>query len=179
MEIRLFKNWWLLTIKGLMAVGFGLFVMVRQYPLVRSSLAVSFGILVVVSGILIITGGFLHKKTNPRWRLWLLEGIIDIIIGAFFIFKPQLAKAFFLFFMAIWAFAMGLLQILTSFRMISYMERWWSMLITGIFSILFAILAFINPFYAKYNLSLIIGVACLIFGLILVYNSRILRNIYL
>jgi uncharacterized membrane protein HdeD (DUF308 family) len=79
----------------------------------------------------------------------------------------------------LWAFIIGVIQILTSFRMINYMENWWTMLFTGVFSILFAILVFINPFYAQYNLSSIIGVACIIFGLSMVYTSRTLRDIYL
>ena len=164
MQIRLFKNWWLMTLKGVLAISFGAIVLIKQYPLIKSSLAVSFGILLFASAILIITGAFLHKKTNPRWVWWLVEGILDIIIGAFFVIKPDLAKAFFLYFLALWACIIGLIQILTSFRMIAYMERWWFMLLSGIFSILFAVLIFINPFYAKYYLFTIIGVACIIFG---------------
>ncbi len=179
MQIRIFKNWWLMTLKGLLAIGFGLVVLIKQYPLIRSSLALSFGIIVLASGAMIIVGAFLHKHTNPRWRWWLIEGIIDILIGSFFVFKPMYAKAFFLFFLALWAFIIGLIQVMTSFRMISYMDKWWSMLGTGIFSVLFAIVIFINPFYTSYTLSSIIGASCIVFGLLMAYMSRILREIYL
>lgn len=181
MQIRLFKNWWLMTIKGILAIGFGMVMLIRKNPMIITPLAISFGILVIVSGLLIITGALLHRKNSPRWRSWLIEGLIDIIIGAIFVFRPQLAKAFFLYFLAIWAFITAFIQIITSFRMINYMDRWWTLLITGIFSVLFAILIFINPFYTKYNMgmSVIIGISCIIFGLIMVYLSRILRDIYL
>jgi len=179
MQIRLFKNWWLMTLKGILAISFGIVVLIMQYPLVKSSLAISFGLIVIASGGMIFTGAFLHRKENPRWRWWLVEGIIDLLLGAFFVFKPHLAKAFFLIFLALWASVIGIIQIFTSFRMISYIENWWSMLLTGIFSILFAILVFINPFYAEYNMSSIIGASCIILGLIMVYTSRTLRDIYL
>ncbi len=179
MQIRLFKNWWLMTIKGILSIGFGIIMLVRKNPMIKSSLAISFGVLVIVSGLLIITGAFLHRKISPRWRSWLIEGLIDIIIGAIFVIKPQLAKAFFLYFLAIWAFITAFIQIITSFRMINYMDRWWTLLMTGIFCILFAILIFINPFYANFNLNAIIGVSCIVFGMILVYLSRVLRDIYL
>jgi uncharacterized membrane protein HdeD (DUF308 family) len=179
MQIRLFKNWWLMTLKGLLAISFGAIVLIKKYPLIKSSLAISFGILLLVSGVMIITGAFLHKKTNPRWIWWLIEGVLDIIIGAFFVFNPDLAKAFFLFFLALWACIIGAIQILTSFRMIVYMERWWFMLLSGIFSILFAVLIFINPFYPKFNLFSIIGIACIIFGMLTVFLSRTLRDIYM
>jgi uncharacterized membrane protein HdeD (DUF308 family) len=168
-----------MTIKGILAIGFGIVMLVRKNPMIKSSLAVSFGTLVIISGLLIIVGAFLHRKNSPRWRSWLIEGLIDLIIGAIFVIKPQLAKAFFLYFLALWAFITAFIQIITSFRMINYMNRWWTMLITGIFSLVFAILIFINPFYAKYTLGIIIGISCIIFGMIMVYLSRVLRDIYL
>ena len=67
-----------MTIKGILAIGFGIMMLVRNNPMIKSSLAISFGVLVVVSGLLIITGAFLHRKISPRWRSWLIEGIIDI-----------------------------------------------------------------------------------------------------
>jgi uncharacterized membrane protein HdeD (DUF308 family) len=179
MQMKLFKNWWLMTLKGLLAIGFGIVVLIIQYPLIKSSLAVSFGTIVIASGMMIITGAFLHKKASPRWMWWLIEGIIDLLIGAFFVFRPDLAKAFFLYFLALWAAVTGVIQIFTSFRMMNYMDRWWLMLLSGLFSILFAVFVFVNPFYAKYNLISIIGVSCIIFGLILVFLSRTLRDIYL
>ena len=53
------------------------------------------------------------------------------------------------------------------------------MMITGILSILFAILFFLNPLYTLFKISFIVGISCVIFGMILLFNSRILRNIYL
>lgn len=181
MQIRLFKNWWLMTIKGILAIGFGIVMLIRNNPMIKSSIAISFGVLVIVSGLLIIIGAFLHRKMSPRWRSWLIEGLIDIIIGAIFVTQHDSAKAFFLYFLALWAFITAFIQIITSFRMINYMERWWTMLLTGVFSLLFAILIFFDPFYTKYNMAMntIIGISCIIFGLIMVYQSRIFRDIYL
>jgi uncharacterized membrane protein HdeD (DUF308 family) len=179
MEIRLFRNWWLMTLKGLLAVGFGLIVIIRQYPLIKSSLAISFGIVVILSGAMIITGAFLHRRDNPRWFWWLIEGIIDLLIGAFFVFSPSVAKAFFMYFLALWAFALGVLQIITAMKMINYIERWWILLSTGILSIFLALIFFLNPFYTMFRLSFLVGLSCLVFGGILIFNSRILRNIYL
>jgi uncharacterized membrane protein HdeD (DUF308 family) len=179
MQKRLFKNWWLMTLKGTLAIGFGLVVLILKYPFVKHSIATSFGILVIASGAMIITGAFLHKKTNPRWGWWLIEGIVDLIIGAFFVMKPQWAGAFFLIFMALWAFTIGLLQVVTAIRLISYMDNWWALIITGCFSVLFSILIFINPFSSSLAVVTLIGIATIIFGLILVYISRTLKNVYL
>jgi uncharacterized membrane protein HdeD (DUF308 family) len=126
MEIRLFKNWWLMTLKGALAIGFGIILLIMQYPLIKSSLAISFGFILVASGGMIFTGAFLHRCDNPRWRLWLIEGAFDILLGAFSFFKPQMARAFFLIFLACGRLLLALSSMLTSFRMISYMERWWT-----------------------------------------------------
>ena len=45
-----------MTLKGLLAIGFGLVVLIRQYPLIKSSVAISFGILVLFSGGMIVAG---------------------------------------------------------------------------------------------------------------------------
>jgi uncharacterized membrane protein HdeD (DUF308 family) len=180
MEIRLFKNWWLMTVKGILAVGFGLYIIVIfKYSIVTTFLAKIFGSIMLISGLMINTGAFLHKKTNPRWVWWLIEGVADIIIGALFLFKPQWAKAFILGIMAFWAFIIGLIQIITAIRMQGYMNNWWSLLVTGTFSILFAVLIFINPFYGKYPIVTIVGISAIIFGLIMIYMSKTLKEVYL
>jgi uncharacterized membrane protein HdeD (DUF308 family) len=180
MEIRLFKNWWLMTVKGILAVGFGLYIIVIfKYSIVTTFLAKIFGFIMLISGLLINTGAVLHKKTNPRWIWWLVEGIVDIVIGALFLFKPQWAKAFILAIMAFWACIIGLIQIITAIRMKGYMNNWWSLLLTGIFSILFAVLIFINPLYGKYTIVTVVGLAAIIFGLIMIYLSKTLKDVYL
>jgi uncharacterized membrane protein HdeD (DUF308 family) len=179
MEIRLFKNWWLMTAKGILAVGFGLYILLFQYIMFTTFLAKIFGTILIISGLLIITGSFLHKKTNPRWVWWFIEGIVDLAIGAVFLFKPQWAKAFILGIMAFWACMIGILQIITAFRMNTYMTNWWNLLVGGIFSILFAILIFINPFYGTFTIVKIVGIAAIVFGLMVIYMSRTLKEVYL
>jgi uncharacterized membrane protein HdeD (DUF308 family) len=179
MKIRLFKNWWLMTLKGLLAFGYGLILILSRYNIPRTSFVLTFGVLLIASGIMIMTGAFLHKQNNPRWGWWIVEGIIDILIGVLFIWIPNQARAFFLYFLALWAFAIGVIQIITSLRMTNYLDRWWVMLLTGVLSILFAILFFLNPLYTLLDVNVTVGLSCAIFGLILIFNSRTLRNIYL
>jgi uncharacterized membrane protein HdeD (DUF308 family) len=179
MQIRLFKNWWLMTLKGALAIGFGIVVLILQYPFVKRSLTVSFGILVVASGILILIGAFLHKKSSPRWAWWLGEAIVDLVIGTFFILKPFYAGAFFLYFLGMWAFITGLIQVVTSLRLRMYMDNWWVLILTGLFSIVFAVLIYIDPFGSSIAKVTLIGFSTIIFGIILVYISRTLKDAYL
>jgi uncharacterized membrane protein HdeD (DUF308 family) len=179
MQIRLFKNWWLMTLKGALAIGFGIVVLIFQFPFVKRTLTISFGFLVIASGLLILTGAILHKKSNPRWAWWLGEALVDLVLGTFFVIKPQWAGAFFLFFLAIWAFMTGVIQVVTSIRLKMYMENWWILILTGFFSILFAILIFINPFVGSVNVTTTIGIFPIVFGVILVYISRTLKDAYL
>jgi len=179
MQIKLFKNWWLMTLKGALAIGFGLIVLILQFPFVKRSLTTSFGFLVIASGLLILTGAILHKKSSPRWAWWLGEAIVDLALGTFFVIRPQWAGAFFLFFLAMWAFMTGILQVITSLRLRIYMNNWWILVITGLFSIMFAILIFINPFVGSIAVVTLIGISTIIFGIILVYISRTLKDVYL
>ena len=168
-----------MTLKGVLAIGYGVYILISQYTLVTTPLAKIFGIIVLLSGILIITGAFLHKKNNPRWAWWLVEGIVDVAIGLFFVFKPQWAKAFILGLMAVWACIIGLIQIITAMRLKSYTHNWWTLLITGVLSILVAVIIFINPFMAQLAKISFVAIASIVFGLIMAYLSHILKDIYL
>ncbi|MBN1598019.1 MAG: DUF308 domain-containing protein [Bacteroidales bacterium] len=179
MRLRLFRSWWLMTLKGLLAISFGLMIFIKQYTLVKQSLALAFGILMLSSGVLIILGAFIHKKTNPRWVWWLIEGAIDILISLFFIIKPDWARALFLNVMAIWAVFLGIIQIITALRLITYMRNWWTLVITGVLSIALAVTAFFNPLYKEFAVVVVVGIFAVVFGLIMIYISRILRNVYL
>ena len=179
MEIKLFRNWWLMTLKGVLAIGYGVYILISQFTLVTTLLAKIFGIIILLSGILIIVGSFLHKRSNPRWAWWLIEGIVDITIGLFFVFKPQWAKAFILAIMAFWACIIGLIQIITALRLKIYMHNWWTLVFTGVCSILVAVTIFINPFVEQMTKISVVAIASIVFGLIMTYLSHMLKDIYL
>ncbi len=167
-----------MTLKGALAIGFGIVVLIFQFPFVKRSLTISFGILFIASGLLILTGAVTHKRSSPRWAWWLGEAFVDLAIGTFFVIRPQWAGAFFLFFLALWAFMTGIIQVFTSLRLKIYMDNWWVLISTGLFSILFAVLIFINPF-VSFNVVTLIGCSTILFGIILVYISRTLKDVYL
>jgi uncharacterized membrane protein HdeD (DUF308 family) len=128
--------------------------------------------------LLILAGAILHIKTSSRWGWWLGEAFIDLAIGTFFVIRPLWAGAAFLIFLALWAFTTGIIQVFTSLRLKSYMDNWWVLVLTGLFSILFSVLIFINPF-VSFNIVTLIGCSTILFGMILVYISRTLKDVYL
>lgn len=174
MEGRIFKNWWILTFKGLLAISLGV------YSIASSVMTINFvkhfAWLIIVTGSIVAIGGFLQRKQNPRWGFWIFEGIIDIIIGIIIFQKPLWFAATLLILMALWAILSGLVQILSSITFRKIISNWWSLMIFGIVFILMAILAILNPFEGRFTVVSVAGVFIVIFGLVLIIYSLQLRK---
>ena len=199
--MKLFKNWWLLSLKGILAIIFGIIVLALRketyskletifgeikfnLPMLNvPRIAPYFGLVIIVSGILIISGAITHKKSNQRWRWWLVEGSLDFMFGTFLIilafFKPNYVGAIMIQIMALWITLIGTMQIISAFRLRDNMQNWWILLFTGLFSIMIGILLFINPFTGTNigNLA-VIGLFTILFGVLIVFISKKLKDVY-
>ena len=65
MEKKLFKNWWLLTIKGLIAILFGI-ILVSVPEESLKFMVRWFGIIVALGGVFLIIGAYTHREHNRK-----------------------------------------------------------------------------------------------------------------
>lgn len=66
MEKKLYRNWWLLTLKGALAILFG--ILLVSMPVGSLKLIVRwFGIIIALGGIFLIFGAYSHKEHNNKW----------------------------------------------------------------------------------------------------------------
>lgn len=174
--MKLYKNWWLLTLKGLLAIVFGVLALTSP-ELTIMTLVRYFGILVLITGGIIAIGAFLQKRNNPRWGWWLLEAIIDIVIGVIIMIKPLLVAATFTIVMSIWVLAIGLIQIVTALRLKNQASNWMINLFSGIVAVIFAIIVLMNPFAGTLAVVTIVGFFAILLGILLVFVSNNIRKI--
>ena len=112
MNTSLYKNWWALTIKGVLAIIFGLMIFFAP-GMGAVALAYYFGFLVIFTGFFMIFAAFAHKSVNQNWGWWLFEGILDIILGVIVISYPLMSIAIFILFVGVWAIFMGISQVIS------------------------------------------------------------------
>src|SRR5512138_2393011 len=101
------SNWWLLLLRGIFAVLFGL--MAFAWPgLTLVTLILLYGAYAFVDGLSAIWVGV----SSRAWGL-LLFGVLGIIVGLYAFFFPGITAIALLYLIAAWAFVRGIFEIVT------------------------------------------------------------------
>jgi uncharacterized membrane protein HdeD (DUF308 family) len=183
-EIRLFKNWWLLLLKGLIIMVYGVLALLKIFPSL-SSLRV-FIILTLVNGVLILFGTFYYKKHNSHWILWLIEGAFDFVIGITGIIiillmkmvKLHVINLFIIQIIALWALIHGIIHSISASRLKQYVPSGKIALVFGLAVICLALILFVKPIISTAADYIFVGSFSIAIGLMLALISIILRKIY-
>ena len=176
METSLFKNWWLLTINGIAAIIFGLFAIF--FPDVTLLvLIVYFGILAMFLGAFLVVGALTNRRKTDMWSLWLVEGVVNLVIGMVLLTYPQVGVKIFLVLLAIWAILLGAIQIISVMAFWSMIRRRWLLLLNGVLAIVFGIFIISYPFEGARLITVFIGVYTLILGIFSIVISQVMRRV--
>ena len=170
------KNWWVLLLRGIVAVLFGILAITRP-GITLAVLVLLFGIYAVVDGCLALfaaIGGWSHRE--DRWLL-LLEGFIGIGAGILTLRAPGITAVALLFFIAAWALATGVLRIVAAIRLRKEITGEFWLALSGIASVVFAFLVMMNPAAGALAIAWLIGWYALFLGAMLVMLSIKLHNI--
>ena len=177
MEITLYKNWWLFTLKGVITILFGIAALAipKQTILV---LTMYFGAILLISGAIYIFWLLMNYNrltNNGKWLL--LDGVFDIVMGFLVLSYPELTVKVFIFFIALWLLFIGSIQLFFAFRIKRTVKSsWWLPLINGVITILLAFLVFQRPFESAVAMSYLVGISAILFGFLVIATSLILRN---
>lgn len=171
------KRWWLLSLRGLVALVLGIIMLVMD-PLTAAELLVLFiGVYALVDGIFALVVGIINRPPH-RNRAWLIaEGIIGILAGVAILAAPLLAGAVIVYFIAFWALLTGILELVFSIAEWKYLPGAWMILINGIISVLLGGLILANVVAGTVLLVVIIAVYLVIFGLLLMLLGFSLKSV--
>jgi uncharacterized membrane protein HdeD (DUF308 family) len=170
MKVKLFKNWWLASMKGIIALIIGIITLI--YPDVALLTVVTlFGIFAIAGGVLIISASLLNKENNANWKFWLFEGIIDVLIGIALASFPERSASILMIFIAIWAFIAGVTQLVTFFKLKEFKMNRPIIFINSLLLLLFGFFLISNPFEGGITLTIIFGIFLVLFGLLTIMSS--------
>jgi uncharacterized membrane protein HdeD (DUF308 family) len=160
------RYWWAFVVRGIFAILFG--ILAYAWPgITLATLIIFFGVYVLINGILLVikTIGNWGKR-DDRWLL-LLEGLLGIGIGVITLVAPGITAIVLIFYIAAWSLATGVLEIAAAIRLRKEIpgEGW--MILSGVASLVFAILVMLFPGAGALGLLWLIAAYAIIFGVML------------
>lgn len=174
MSAVLARNWWLVALRGLLAILFGIIAFVAPGAFVLS-LVLFFAAYMLVDGLFGIVAAVRAAQRNERWGFLLLEGLLDLVVGVAAFLVPTAAVWAFVLLVAAWALVTGGLMIAAAFRLHLHYGRGWLGL-GGAVSVLFGIALLINPGMSALVLTGWLGAYAVAFGVMLLILGLRLRS---
>lgn len=168
------KNWWMLLLRGICAIVFGILAFVWP-AMTLVTLILLYGAFAFVDGAFALIAAITGGAAAPRW--WLaLVGVFGIAAGLATWFWPGLTALVLLYFIAAWAVVTGVIQIVGAFQLRKEIDNEWLLIAAGVVSVLFGGLLFVHPGAGALTVLFIIGAYAILFGLLLVFLALRLRG---
>jgi len=169
------RYWWAYVVRGILAILFG--ILAYAWPgITLATLIILFGAFAFVDGIFLIIKTIGNwSGRDDRWLL-LLEGLLGIGIGLLAFIAPGVTTFALVFYIAVWSLATGVLEIATAIRLRKEIQGEGWMILSGIASILFALLLMVFPGAGALGLIWLIAAYAIIFGVLLILLGFKLRR---
>jgi uncharacterized membrane protein HdeD (DUF308 family) len=166
------KYWWVPVLRGLFGIAFGVIAFAAPIAAL-AALVLFFGAWALVDGAFSVGGAIAGRKTNPDWVFDLIGGILGIIVGILTFRAPGLTALGLLIYIAAWALVRGVIDIFAAIKLRREIEGEWVLILSGLLSIVFAVLLLWNPGPGALALVWLIASYAIVFGVLgIVFGLR-------
>ena len=168
------RYWWLILLRGIAAIIFG--VLGFAFPGVAlATLVLVFGAFTLVDGVLSLGHAIMGGNVGSRWWLALI-GVLGILVGLMAFVQPAYFALVLLVFMASWAIVLGVFQIIGAIRLRKEIDNEWAIGLSGALSVLFGVVLLINLAAGAIALIWLIATYAVVFGILLVMAAFKLKK---
>jgi uncharacterized membrane protein HdeD (DUF308 family) len=168
-------NWWLLALRGLVAVVFGVLAFVWPGATLLT-LVWLFGVFALVNGILSLILAAKTPKGYPKVGSLLLGGLLGILAGLLAFVMPGITALGLLILIAAWAIVTGVMEIVAAVRLRKVITNEWLLVLAGIASVAFGFILLFQPGVGALALIWWIGAWAVVFGILLMILAFRMRN---
>jgi uncharacterized membrane protein HdeD (DUF308 family) len=164
------KNWWLILLRGLLAIAFGIMLFTR--PGISVAILITFfGAYSLVDGIFSVFSAIFQRKQRENWVLMLVSGLCGIAIGLITFYSPGITAIVLLFYIAIWSIITGVSQIIMAVKLRDEIKGEFWLGLAGAVSVLFGIYLIYNPGAGIMSVLWVLAAYAVLFGLLLIALS--------
>ena len=125
------RGWWLLVLRALAAIAFGVLTWI-QPAISLAALVLLFGVYALADGLLGLWMALSGRKGNDHWWVLLLASLVGIGVGLLTFAEPRITALALLFYIAVWAIATGMLQIVAALRLRREISGEWWLVLAGL-----------------------------------------------
>lgn len=171
---ELAARWWLLVIRGVAAISFGILsILVPEISLF--AMVLLFGAFAIVDG---IANLMLAARGGParRWGWLVLAGVVSIAAGLLTWIWPGITALFLLGVIAFWAVFTGVAEIAAAIRLRKQITGEWLLVASGLLSVLFGLVMIVFPGAGALAMVWMIGIYAIVFGGLLIGLGMELRR---
>jgi len=175
MQDLLKGSWWLIILRGICALLFGVLAFV--WPgLTLVALVTLFGAFAIANGIFsLVTSIQLARGTSGRGSL-AFHGVLSILAGVITFSYPGLTAVSLLFVIAAWAIITGVAEIIFAVKLRKVLPHEWLMILSGVLSVVFGALIVAQPGVGALSIIWIIGAYAIVYGVSLLAGALWLKK---
>ena len=169
------KNWWLLLLRGIAGILFG--ILAFAWPgITLLSLVILYGFYALVDGLFAILAAIKGGNIESRWWL-ILIGILGVAAGLVTFFWTGITALVLIMFIGAWALIHGIFEIIGAIKIRKEIDNEWWLILSGALSVIFGLAVLIMPGAGALALIWLIGAYAIIFGGMLVgFAFRLKRH---
>jgi len=170
------KDWWLLALRGLLSVAFGIVALLMP-------IATILALLLLFSAFMLVDGGFAlyaavrAMRRGESWGMPLIQGIASVAAGVLAFLWPGITVVAFILLLAAWSIVSGCVMLTAAYSVDGRGRGW--LAFGGIISLLFGTLLILAPLIGAVVVTWWLGAYFLVFGvavILLAFRLRSQRN---
>jgi len=167
--------WWMVLLRGIAAIVFGILVLVFSPDVTLVALAILFAAYAIVDGVMGIAHAVRIRSRSTRWGWLLLSGILSVLAGLIAVFFPLLTGFFgalvITYLIAFWSIFVGITGFPAAHAMADGGRKTWAYVTSALavlFGLALVVIAVLNPAGAVQALLWTIAVYAIVSGVLLI-----------
>ena len=176
METKPFKNWWFLTVNGIIALLFGAILLLYTPDSIKDFITY-FGIIVLAAGLVLLITVLVKLKKDRGVILLMVQSVTSIGLGIFLWLSKDHSEMIFQILIGVWAIILGIMQLVILVNVRQNLTNKNVFLFNGLMTIALGVIMFFFPLNFPVFMIKIIGVLAIFLGFILIYLSFIIRKV--
>jgi len=167
MDELLSKSWWMLALRGAVALIFG--ILTLAWPgITLHVLAELFAAFALLAGVSVLAGALRHRTTDRGWWLVVALGVVGVGVGVLAGLEADATVFALVASMAVYALLTGVLDIAVAIRVRQVLEHEWLLILAGALSLLFAALVILFPPAGAFALEFVVSFYAMAIGVLLI-----------